>query len=61
MSKDKMWEWIAYRLPKRVLYWAVVRATAYVSTRPPHARTVASEITAFDVMEHYAALDEVKR
>ena len=48
-----MWQWIAYRLPQRVLYWAVVRATAATSTSVQFARTEAGQITAFDVLKYY--------
>lgn len=50
--------WVAYHLPKRVLYWATVRAAAYVSARPPHQRTAVSELKALDVLESLFSEDD---
>lgn len=33
--KDKLWMWLAWKLPRRLVYWAFLRATAEAGRKYP--------------------------
>lgn len=45
--------WVAWHLPRRVVYHTVIRATAAASTSPAYENTVVGSLTAFQVMGHW--------
>lgn len=50
--KESLPRWIAYLLPKRVVYWAMIRAGAY-ATDGKYGSTVVPEVTLVDVLERW--------
>ena len=51
---EKHWftRWIAYRLPKRVVYWALIRAGAKVTTGE-FANTVVPDLSFVEALKRY--------
>lgn len=49
---DKLAMWIAYRLPRRVVYWAMIRAFARVTTGE-YSSTVVPELTATEALQRW--------
>lgn len=45
--KNRVYRWIAYRLPRKVVYWAVIRAGAHATT----GKYNTTEVTAITTME----------
>jgi hypothetical protein len=48
----KLAEWIAYRLPRSVVYWAMIRAGAEVTTGK-YGNTLVPELTFMDALKRY--------
>jgi hypothetical protein len=48
--KEKLWTWLAYHLPKSLVYWAAVRVFADVSCHELSSHEVA-RITVLEVMK----------
>ncbi len=51
---DKLTMWIAYRLPRRVVYWCFIRLMADVTTGPLSDRAV-PEIEAMEALKAWDA------
>lgn len=49
--KDKFWMWLAWLLPRELVYFAGVRVFANVSVK--HGHLVASEITMFEGLKSW--------
>ena len=50
--KDKICEWIAYRLPKRVVYFCAIRLGAYATTGK-FSKTIVPEVTFMTALERW--------
>ncbi len=49
---DRIADWLAWHLPKRVVYHACVRAWAH-GTTPPYGDTVAPDVTAGEIVKRW--------
>ncbi len=49
---EKVWIWIARRLPRGLSYWAAMMILAYATTGK-YSKTVAPEITALEALERW--------
>jgi hypothetical protein len=43
----RFWTWIAWRLPRRLVYWAVIRA----ATKPPEGNVYPADRTASEILK----------
>lgn len=50
--KDKIAQWIAWKLPKRIVYWAYLRVTAHATTGE-HGHEFVEEITIMDALKRF--------
>ena len=48
---EKFWMWIAWRLPKRLIYWAAIRVAARATSGPDS--TSAPELLAMDALKRW--------
>jgi hypothetical protein len=53
---DRLYQWLAYRLPKGLVYWAAIRMFAHATTGK-YGDTIVTEL---DVMEALKRWDEAK-
>ena len=51
--KDRIAEWISWKLPKRVVYFAVIRAAAHATTHGAYGATDTNKITALQVLKRW--------
>lgn len=49
---EKMFIYVAWKLPKRLCYWIAVRLFAHATTGK-YGETVASELTLFEAVERW--------
>lgn len=49
---DKLWMWIAFHLPHRVVYWAHVRVVAKATTGE-YSTQIVPELMAVDAMKRW--------
>jgi hypothetical protein len=57
-APDTLAHFVARHLPRRVIYWATIHATARVSAAQPNA--VVPELTAMDVVKHFYDTEVVR-
>ena len=50
--KNKLCLWVAWRLPKRLVYWCAMRVNAHATTGEHSAQNV-PELTAFEASERW--------
>jgi hypothetical protein len=54
--KETLWfrfcRWLAWRLPKTLVYWATIRLVAY-ATSGKYGNTPVPELTAMDAIDRY--------
>jgi hypothetical protein len=50
--KEKILTWIAWRLPRSLVYWATIRAGAHASTGE-HSSQIVPEMTFLDVLKRW--------
>lgn len=50
--KDKIIMWIAYRLPKRLVYWCAIRVSAHATTGK-YSSQIVSELRAMDAIRRW--------
>jgi len=50
--KDIIYEWLAYRLPKKLVYFCVIRLWADVSTKE-YANKIVGEITIDEALQSW--------
>ena len=50
---DKIWLWVAYRLPKDLVKWAAVRLGAHATTGK-HSNTVVPELSFMDALNRWS-------
>lgn len=51
--RQRTWMWVAWKLPHKLVYWAMIRAGAAVTTREPWTNTVVPEMTFMDALERW--------
>ena len=49
---DKLWLWIAYRLPKSVVYWATIRLMTN-ATVGKYSNQIVPDLTAIDALRRW--------
>jgi len=50
--KEKIWMWIAFRLPKPLVMWASIRMIAH-ATQGEYSSQVVPELTAMDALKRW--------
>ena len=50
---DKFWQWLAFRLPRRLAYWAAIRVGAYATSGPQYGTTVVPELTYMEALRRW--------
>lgn len=51
--RDGVARWVAYRLPRRVVYFAAIRLGAHATGSPEHAHTEVPELRFVDALERW--------
>lgn len=51
-GKRDFWEWLAWRLPGKLVYWAAVRLLT-AATAGKHSNTVVSELTGIEALNRW--------
>lgn len=49
---DRFWIWLAWRLPRRLVYFAAIRFGAHATTGE-HGNTVVPDLTYMDALERW--------
>jgi hypothetical protein len=49
---EKVWRWVAYRLPRNLVKWASIRLIAN-ATQGRYENTIVSELTAMDALKRW--------
>ena len=52
MFSDRFWQWLAWKLPRQLAYWAALRVIAY-ATQGDYSDTDVSELTAMDSLKRW--------
>jgi hypothetical protein len=59
LDGDWLWRWIAWHVPKRLVYWCVVRASAHASVKKNGLnltnRNVLPELRVMEVLDKWKA------
>lgn len=50
----KLWTWLAYRLPRPLVYWAAIRLMAHATTGQ-YRDQVVPDLTAMDALKRWEA------
>ena len=50
--REKFWMWLAWRLPKQLVYWASIRLMAH-ATVGPYSSQIVPELTAADALKRW--------
>jgi len=50
--RDKVCRWIAWRLPRRIVYWAAIRLTVF-ATSGLHSDQVIPELDVLDALKRW--------
>lgn len=53
---ERLWMWLAWRLPRGLVKWAAVRLVAH-ATAGPYSGTVVPELTAMDALKRWETAD----
>ena len=51
--KEKIWYWIAKKLPKRLIYFVVIYVSAETTTGK-YGNTIVPKLTLFDALDRFA-------
>jgi hypothetical protein len=54
MITDRVWQWIAWRLPRRLVMWAAVRLIIH-ATAGEYSAQVVPELTAMDALRRWSS------
>lgn len=54
---EKIWIWIAWRLPRPLVYWCAVRLGAYSSVDPEWSNMSPTELKLMDALETWKQVD----
>ena len=57
--KQKLWYWVARKLPKKLIYWVVIYLSA-VTTTGKYGKTIVPELTLFDALDRFANDNNIK-
>jgi hypothetical protein len=49
---EKFWRWLAWKLPRPLVYWCVARAGAY-ATQGKYENTIVPELTLIDTLQRW--------
>lgn len=49
---DRFWMWVAWHLPRPLVYWATVRVAAHATTGE-YSSQVVPDLTAMDAMQRW--------
>lgn len=49
---DTIMRWVAWKLPRRIVYWSYIRVGAYATTGK-HGSTVVPELNMMDALERW--------
>ena len=49
---EKIWMWLAWRLPKELVKWAAIRLMAH-ATQGPYSNQVVPELSAMDALKRW--------
>ena len=49
---DKIYMWIAWKLPRRLVYWAQIRVTCY-ATQEKYSSQIVPDLTAMDASRRW--------
>lgn len=49
---ESAWQWLANRLPRRVVYWAMIRVGAEVTTGQ-YTNTIVPDLTFMEALKRY--------
>ena len=52
ISPNKFWMWIAWRLPRMLVYWCAIRVIAHATTGR-YGKTIVSELVAMDALQRW--------
>ena len=52
VTKDKLWMWLVWKLPRRLIEWAVSRAFAH-ATSGKYSNTLGGSLTVVDMMQRW--------
>lgn len=58
MKKEKILLWVAYRIPRKLLYWIGIRIWA-IATTGKYSDAVASELTVVDALKRIAQPEQL--
>lgn len=47
---EKFWLWLAWHLPRRLVYWSAIRLIAH-ATMGRHSGTIVTDLTAMDAKD----------
>ncbi len=50
--KRNLWDWIAWQLPRKLVYWCAIRAASY-ATVGKYSDQIVPELTAFQMIERW--------
>lgn len=50
--KDNFYRWLAWRLPKYLVYWAAIRLIAF-ATSGKYGNTIVPELSAMDALDRW--------
>ena len=51
-KREMVWQWVAWRLPRKLVMWAAVRLIAY-ATQGRYSGQVVPELTAMDALQRW--------
>ena len=49
---DRFWLWFAWKLPRKLVYWASIRLIAH-GTSGKFSKTIVPELTAMDALDRW--------
>lgn len=52
---ERFWTWLAWKLPRRLAYWAAIRVNAAATTDPRFADKTPWEVSVMDALNTWVA------
>lgn len=49
---EKFWTWLAYRMPRKLVYWCAIRLMAH-ATCGKYGTTIVPELSAMDALDRW--------
>ena len=50
--KDQLAQWVVWKLPHRIIYWATIRAVAH-ATQGPYSEVMVPSVSVMDVLDRW--------